>query len=376
MIDTLRFYNTIVGSGIEFFTGVPDSLLKEFCFCVTDNTKSQNHIINTNEGSAVGLSIGYNLATGKTPLVYLQNSGLGNIINPYTSLSHKSVFNIPMLFFIGWRGEPGYVDEPQHRFQGKITESLLRLLEIDYEVLDTDTLKSINQITRIIKNIEIEKTTKAVLIKTNTFAKYNFKPKKNKNVLEREKCISLILSNLRPGDIIISTTGKTSREVYETKGNNNYLFPSFYTIGGMGHCNQVSLGIANNSTKRVFCFDGDASSLMHLGSLGITGMNAKHNFHHIIFNNGSHESVGGQPTIANKVNFKLLSKSIGYKNYVLLDNEIGFNQWADSIDNLKEGPTMIEIKIKSKSRSNLGRPNENPLEQKESFLNQFNGIKE
>ena len=376
MINTLKFYNTIVKNEVDFFTGVPDSLLKEFCFCITDNTKPQNHIINTNEGSAVGLSIGYNLATGKTPLVYLQNSGLGNIINPYVSLSHRSVFNIPMLLFIGWRGEPGQIDEPQHKFQGKITEQLLQLLDIEYEVLEADTIKSITQITRVIKKIKIEKKSVAILVKKNTFTKYDYKPKNNQNVLEREKCISAIHSSLRSDDIIISTTGKTSREVYEAKVKNNYQSPSFFTIGGMGHCNQISLGIANNTTKRVFCFDGDGSSLMHLGSLGITGMNARKNLHHIIFNNGSHESVGGQPTIANDVNFKLLSESLGYKKYILLDNEIVFKQWIEDLNNSDEGPTMIEIKIKNFSRSNLGRPKESPIEQKKYFLNQFNGIKD
>jgi len=375
MIDTLQYYNTIVKNGIDFFTGVPDSLLKEFCYCISDNTKSQNHIINANEGSCVGLSIGYNLATGKIPLVYLQNSGLGNIINPYTSLSHSSVFNVPILFFIGWRGEPGHEDEPQHKFQGKITQKLLQLLEIDHEILESDNIKSMDQITRIIDKIKVEKKSSAILVKKNTFKKYSFHLQNNKNLLIRENCINLILSKLSSKDIIVSTTGKTSREVYELKYNNNYLSPSFYTIGGMGHCNQISLGISNNTSKRVFCFDGDGSSLMHLGSLGITGMNAKDNFHHIIFNNGSHESVGGQPTIANELDFRLLSKSLGYKKYILLENDITFNNWIKTINRDNLGPSLIEIKVKSYSRPNLGRPNETPLQQKVSFLNKFNDPK-
>lgn len=374
MIDPLKFYNSVIENNIEFFTGVPDSLLKEFCFCVTENTHTNNHIINTNEGSSVGLAIGYNMATGKIPLVYLQNSGLGNIINPYTSLSHSSVFDIPILFFIGWRGEPGQIDEPQHLFQGKITEDLLKLLEIDYEILKDETSGAIAQITKIIKKINSQKTSIALLIKKNTFSKYNFKAKKNNNLLEREKCINLIFSKITKNDIVISTTGKTSREVYESISKNGYLFPSFYTIGGMGHCNQIALGVSKNSSSRVFCLDGDGSSLMHLGSLGILGMNANKNLFHIIFNNASHESVGGQPTIAEDLNFEELSNSLGYKRYILLDDEQSFNKWIGNLEMLKDGPLLVEVKVKNLSRKNLGRPVEPPIKQKESFINRLNDI--
>ena len=282
MIDTLKFFNSLKKNKIDFFTGVPDSLLKEFCFCVTENTNKSQHIINANEGSSIGLSVGYNLATNKIPLVYFQNSGLGNIINPFTSIVHESVFKIPILLFIGWRGEPGKKDEPQHIFQGKITEKILESLEIEYETLNIDTSKSITQVERIIKKIEVNQKPIAILVKKNSFSKYSFKSKESNNILKREKCIQVISDNLKDEDILVSTTGKTSRELYELSKKNKLKNPRFLSIGGMGHVSQISLGISNNSSKRVFCLDGDGSIIMHMGSMGIIGDNAGSNYFHIL----------------------------------------------------------------------------------------------
>lgn len=375
MIDTLNFFNALKDNKIDFFTGVPDSLLKEFCFCITENTNKNQHIINANEGSSIGLSIGYNLATNKIPLVYFQNSGLGNIINPFTSLVHDSVFKIPMLLFIGWRGEPGKKDEPQHVFQGKITKKILESLEIEYEILNTDTLESITQVKRIIKKIEVNQKPIAILVKKNSFSKYSFKSKGRKNNLKREKCIEVILDKLEDEDIIISTTGKTSRELNELSEKNKLKNPMFFTIGGMGHASQISLGISNNCSKRVFCFDGDGSVIMHMGSLGIIGENAGSNYFHILFNNGTHESVGGQPTIGEKINFELLSVSLGYKDYFKITNEEKLSDFFKNTVNSIEGPVFIEILINSSSRQDLGRPKETPLEQKEKFIKLLNNQK-
>tara|TARA_B100001029_G_scaffold117481_1_gene97353 strand:- start:4067 stop:5188 length:1122 start_codon:yes stop_codon:yes gene_type:complete len=372
MIDTLKFFNALKENKIDFFTGVPDSLLKEFCFCITDNTSKKQHIINSNEGSSIGLSIGYNLATNKIPLVYFQNSGLGNIINPYTSLVHKSVFKIPMLFFIGWRGEPDKKDEPQHFFQGKITEDLLKILEIDHEILKTDTEESIKQIERIIDTIKTTEKPFAILVKKNTFSSYSYKSNTIKSNLIREKCIEIILDNFKEDDIIVSTTGKTSRELNEVSKNKKLTPPMFFTIGGMGHSSQIALGISNFSPKRVFCFDGDGSIIMHMGSMGIIGNNSNENYFHILFNNGTHESVGGQPTIGQNINFRLLSKSLGYKNYIKLTTEEKISNYFKNIKNLIEGPVFIEILIDSSSRPDLGRPEETPIEQKKIFEKKIN----
>lgn len=375
MIDTLKFFNSLKKNKIDFFTGVPDSLLKEFCFCVTENTNKSQHIINANEGSSIGLSVGYNLATNKIPLVYFQNSGLGNIINPFTSIVHKSVFKIPILLFIGWRGEPGKKDEPQHIFQGKITEKILEALEIEYEILNTDTSESITQVERIIKKIEINQKPIAILVKKNSFSKYSFKSKESKNNLKREKCIQVILDKLKDEDVLVSTTGKTSRELYELSEKNKLKNPRFLSIGGMGHVSQIALGISNNSSKRVFCLDGDGSIIMHMGSMGIIGDNAGSNYFHILFNNGTHESVGGQPTIGGEINFELLSGSLGYESYFKITNEEQLLDFFKNTLNSIKGPVFIEILIDSSSRQDLGRPKDTPLQQKEKFTKLFKNQK-
>ena len=375
MIDTLKFFNSLKKNKIDFFTGVPDSLLKEFCFCVTENTNKSEHIINANEGSSIGLSVGYNLATNKIPLVYFQNSGLGNIINPFTSIVHESVFKIPILLFIGWRGEPGKKDEPQHIFQGKITEKILEALEIEYEILNTNTSESITQVERIIKKIEINQKPIAILVKKNSFSKYSFKSKESKNNLKREKCIQVILDKLKDEDVLVSTTGKTSRELYELSERNKLKNPRFLSIGGMGHVSQISLGISNNSSKRVFCLDGDGSIIMHMGSMGIIGDNAGSNYFHILFNNGTHESVGGQPTIGGEINFELLSLSLGYESYFKITYEEQLLDFFKNTLNSVKGPVFIEILIDSSSRQNLGRPKDTPLQQKEKFTKLFKNQK-
>ena len=372
MIDTLKFFNSLNKNKIDFFTGVPDSLLKEFCFCITDNTTKKQHIINSNEGSSIGLSMGYNLATNKIPLVYFQNSGLGNIVNPYTSLVHESVFKIPMLFFIGWRGEPDKKDEPQHFFQGKITEDLLKILEIDYEILKIDTEESIKQTERIIETIKKTEKPFAILVKKDTFSSYSFESSTNKYNLKRESSIEIILNNLKDEDVLVSTTGKTSRELHEISKNKKSNNPLFYTIGGMGHSSQIALGISNFSSKRVFCFDGDGSIIMHMGSMGIIGNNSNDNYFHILFNNGTHESVGGQPTIGRDINFELLSKSLGYKKYFKLTTREKLENFFKKTITSINGPVFIEILIDSSSRSDLGRPNKTPLQQKFIFQKLMN----
>jgi len=372
MINPLEFYNAIKANGIEFFTGIPDSLLREFCFCIDENTSKSNHIISSNEGASIGLAIGYNLSTNKIPIVYLQNSGLGNIINPYTSLVHKSVFNIPVLFFIGWRGEPGVQDEPQHFFQGKITEDLLNLLEISFEVLEPETNRAINQLKNVVQKIKSTGQPHALLVKTKTFNKYDYKKTSSLPSLNREECIELLLSKIGKEDIVISTTGKTSRELYEISSKNKNTNPKFFTIGGMGHSSQIALGISNFSSKRVFCLDGDGSIIMHMGSLGIIGQHSSGSLYHILFNNGTHESVGGQPSIGNNIDFKKLSNSLGYSSYYKVTTLKNLTEFFDNIEDTSSVPCFVEIQIESFSRNDLGRPGESPKKQKENFSKLYN----
>ena len=369
MIDPNLFIEFLTKKEINFYSGVPDSLLKELCFCIDEKIDSKNHIISANEGGAIALATGYYLSTGKTPLVYFQNSGLGNAINPLLSLCDPSVYKIPMIILIGWRGDPEIFDEPQHIKQGEIQEKLLNTLEIPYEIIDNE-LKNYTVISNLILKAKKEDRPVALLVKKNTFSK--FKTKKvisdTSELMIREKVLEQILTSEIKNEIFITTTGKTSREFYELRKNNSEIVnKDFLTIGSMGHCSQIALGISLFNKNDVYCIDGDGSVIMHMGSLALNGTSNSKNFKHIILNNGSHESVGGQPTVGKKINFSEIAKNCGYKKtkkistYIELKNSI---KWLNS----NNGPLLLEILIKNGSRENLGRPTEGPYENKLNFM--------
>lgn len=368
MIEPSSFYNELKKEEIDFFVGVPDSLLKNFCSFVDDNIEKDNHIIAANEGNAISIASGYHLATKKIPVVYMQNSGLGNCINPLTSLADKEVYSIPMLLIIGWRGEPGKKDEPQHLKQGRITREQLKILDIDYFVIDENTDEK-SCLEKVIKRINKNSSPVAILVKENTFKKYKLKNKqKTIYKLKREEAIEEIINLSNDSDIFISTTGKTSRELYEIRKNKGEAQKDFLTVGSMGHVSSIALGVAIGLKKqRVICLDGDGSLIMHLGSLPIIGAISPKNLIHVILNNCAHESVGGQPTVANEIDFEKLSSALNYKNFFQSSNVKQINDcWSQLID--REGPSLFLINIKSSSRKDLGRPESSPIENKESFM--------
>ena len=368
MIEPSSFYNELKKEEIDFFVGVPDSLLKNFCSFVDDNIEKDNHIIAANEGNAISIASGYHLATKKIPVVYMQNSGLGNCINPLTSLADKEVYSIPMLLIIGWRGEPGKKDEPQHLKQGRITREQLKILDIDYFVIDENTDEK-SCLEKVIKRINKNSSPVAILVKENTFKKYKLKNKqKTIYKLKREEAIEEIINLSNDSDIFISTTGKTSRELYEIRKNKGDAQKDFLTVGSMGHVSSIALGVAIGLKKqRVICLDGDGSLIMHLGSLPIIGAISPKNLIHVILNNCAHESVGGQPTVANEIDFEKLSSALNYKNFFQSSNVKQINDcWSQLIDS--EGPSLFLINIKSSSRKDLGRPESSPIENKESFM--------
>lgn len=368
MIEPSSFYNELKKEEIDFFVGVPDSLLKNFCSFVDDNIEKDNHIIAANEGNAISIASGYHLATKKIPVVYMQNSGLGNCINPLTSLADKEVYSIPMLLIIGWRGEPGKKDEPQHLKQGRITREQLKILDIDYFVIDENTDEK-SCLEKVIKRINKNSSPVAILVKENTFKKYKLKNKqKTIYKLKREEAIEEIINLSNDSDIFISTTGKTSRELYEIRKNKGEAQKDFLTVGSMGHVSSIALGVAIGLKKqRVICLDGDGSLIMHLGSLPIIGAISPKNLIHVILNNCAHESVGGQPTVANEIDFEKLSSALNYKNFFQSSNVKQINDcWSQLIDS--EGPSLFLINIKSSSRKDLGRPESSPIENKESFM--------
>ena len=315
MIKAKFLYDSFKRNGVDFFTGVPDSLLKDFCSYVSDNSSTENHIISANEGGAIALAMGHYLATSKVPLVYMQNSGFGNIINPLLSLADRKVYSIPMLLIIGWRGEPGVKDEPQHVKQGEVSETLLKTLDIPYLIISDKTENIDKVISGAIMKAKQNNEPFAILVRKGTFEPYVLKNKIVTNFdLNRESAIIKASDLLNDSDIVVATTGKTSRELFEYRaGKTAGHQRDFLTVGGMGHANQIALGIAVAKPKRtVYCFDGDGAALMHTGSLGIIGELKPKNFKHIIFNNGAHDSVGGQPTIGFNIDFCKIAESFNY----------------------------------------------------------------
>tara|TARA_Y100001958_G_C21245729_1_gene575613 strand:+ start:1841 stop:2965 length:1125 start_codon:yes stop_codon:yes gene_type:complete len=370
LINTQKFYESLNRNGVDFYTGVPDSLLKDICSFISDNAPADKHIIAANEGGAVALAMGYYLATSKTPLVYMQNSGFGNTINPLLSLADPKVYSIPMLLVIGWRGEPDVKDEPQHVKQGEVSETLLKTLEIPYEVISDKTENIDKLISDAAKHAKNNNGPFALLVRKGTFEPYSLKTKTKTNFdLNREEAIIKSTKLLSDSDIIIATTGKTSRELFEYRARNNQgHHRDFLTVGGMGHANQIALGIAlEKPNKTVYCFDGDGAALMQTGSLGIIGDLNLDNFKHIIFNNGAHDSVGGQPTIGFDISFGDIAKSFNYNKVFKIDKLKDF----DSIfmDFQKEkGPCLLEIIVNKGARKDLGRPTVSPNENKLDFM--------
>ena len=369
MINPAEFCKILKKHNIMFYTGVPDSLLKNFCACL-DNDNTIKNIISANEGAAIALAAGYYLSTEKIGVVYMQNSGLGNAINPLLSLADKDVYGIPMLLIIGWRGEPGIRDEPQHIKQGKITDKLLETMGIPYKIISNisnDFDKIINDAYQYcIANSEPF----ALLIRENTFEPYtDSQSRENKYVLERESAIKIIIENIEKDAVVISTTGKISRELFELREQlKQPHFSDFLTVGSMGHASQIALGIAlNKSSKKVYCIDGDGAAIMHMGSIGIAGASSCTNYKHIIINNGAHDSVGGQPTVGFDIDFTGIAKACGYKTALVSENA---EDIVYKIRKIKEteGPALLEIKVKTGSRINLGRPSVAPMENKYDFM--------
>ena len=371
MLNCKEFFDLLHGEGIDFFSGVPDSLLKFFNSYILDNVDQNQHIIAANEGNAIALASGYYLATTKIGLVYMQNSGLGNAINPLVSLSDKEVYGIPVLLLIGWRGEPGLKDEPQHQKQGKITLKLLETLDIPYEILTKDIEDTKMKLSYAIKYMNKFNAPFALVVKKGTFEKYEQINESQQNYeLSREKAINLIIDNLDEQDVVVSTTGMISRELFESRIQKNQRHETdFLTVGSMGHASQIALGIAiSNPKKQVFCLDGDGSVIMHMGSLGIIGSKQLKNFKHIILNNESHDSVGGQPTVGNIINFVSLAKSCKYKNSFKVLTEIELNEKMLKLKS-DDGPILLEIMVNRGNRKDLGRPTKTPKENMNLFMN-------
>jgi phosphonopyruvate decarboxylase len=368
MIQPKEFFEAMTSRGVGFYSGVPDSLLANFCAYVDDEGGRNQHLITANEGNAVALAMGYHMATGKVAVVYMQNSGLGNTINPLTSLADPEVYKVPMLLVIGWRGEPGVKDEPQHVKQGRVTLRQLDLLEIPHWVLDVNC--DVNAILdAAFASMRERNAPVALVVRKDTFAKYKSqRGGTDTSNLARELALEQLLKLCGDNDLIISTTGKTSREVFELRVKHGQKQRDFLTVGGMGHTASIALGVAiGQPQRRVVCLDGDGSLLMHMGSMPVIAGYKPERFMHVLLNNGSHESVGGQPTSARSVNFAELAEAVGYAGYAVANDVSSLHQaWGSLIH--KTGPVLLEVKIKNASRADLGRPNTTAEQNKLAFM--------
>ncbi len=370
MLDPEQFFACLQQHEVSFFTGVPDSLLKDFCACVTQKAPENQHIISANEGGAVALAVGYHLATGNIPLVYFQNSGLGNIINPLLSLADPDVYAIPILFVIGWRGEPDVHDEPQHKKQGRVMLSMLDSMEIPYSIVNPEMNQAEATIKQALHTARETNGPYALIIRKGTFSPFQLQePQALSMELTREAAIHHILDELGDEDIVVSTTGMPSREVFEYRAHKNQGHQrDFLTVGGMGHASHIALGIAlQKPDRKVLCLDGDGAVLMHLGALAINGSLKPQNFTHILLNNGAHDSVGGQPTVGFQVDFLTMAQAVGYKTTAQVQTAEGIKHELVRIRE-SQGPSLLEIRINKGARKDLGRPTLTPVQNKQGFM--------
>ena len=360
MIEPTTFYETLSHMGLDFFTGVPDSLLQSLCACLSDRA-GKNYVIAANEGNAVGIAAGHYLATGRPAVVFMQNSGIGNAVNPLLSLADALVYRIPMLLLIGWRGEPGTRDEPQHKKQGLITLPLLETMGIPARILDNNWRETLSDCAELLEQGCIP----ALVIRKNTFSGYPFQPEPCSFTMTREQALGVILSCLSEKDFIVSTTGKTSRELYALReasgqGHGN----DFLTVGSMGHASSIALGLSLASDKNIYCIDGDGAFLMHMGASAVNGCTGGRNLKYILINNGCHESVGGQKTVGFQIDIKKILEGCGFRVYTAENAE----QLRQGMLQLKQQKAALIVRVRPGSREDLGRPSTSPEENKLRFM--------
>ena len=359
----------IIGS--DFYTGVPDSQLKALCNYLMDRygIDPKHHIIAANEGNCTALAAGYHLATGKVPVVYMQNSGEGNIINPVASLLNDKVYAIPVVFIVGWRGEPGIHDEPQHIYQGEVTTKLLDDMGIANFAIGKDTTDE--EVENVMQGFK-EKLSRgldvAFVIRKGALTDAPKVEYKNNNSMIREEIIRHIVK-ASGEDPIVSTTGKASRELFEIRVANSQSHKyDFLTVGSMGHSSSIALGVAiNKPESRIWCVDGDGAVLMHMGSMAVLGANKPKNLIHVVINNGAHETVGGMPTVAGSIDLVAVAKACGYPNAVCVDNFEDLDNELEKAKNRNE-LSLIEVKCSIGAREDLGRPTTTALENKQNFM--------
>jgi phosphonopyruvate decarboxylase len=370
MVAAQDLFSALGDSGVEFFTGVPDSLLKSFCAFVTDNCDATSHVIAANEGSAVALAAGHHLASGKLPLVYMQNSGWGNAVNPLVSLASPEVYGVPMLVLVGWRGEPGKKDEPQHRKMGSVTLPSIDALDMPYMVLPSNAEEAGACVRKAAQAAMEAKAPFAIVVPKGAIEPYALQSAvPDVHSASREEAISALLDTLPGNTAIVATTGMASRELFELREKRGESHDSdFLTVGSMGHASQIALGVAlQHPDRHVLCLDGDGAALMHLGGMATIGTLAPKNFTHVVLNNAAHDSVGGQPTVGFDVDLCGIASSCLYPKATKTDDLASLPAIVQELLALP-GPRFLEIRIRKGARKDLGRPTRTPVETKLAIM--------
>ena len=371
-MDAQHLLSACADAGIDFFTGVPDSQLKGLCdtLYATCGVAGKQHIVAANEGNAIGLCAGHYLATGRPGLCYMQNSGLGNAVNPIASLMDGQVYGLPCLLVVGWRGEPGVHDEPQHVKQGQITLSQLELLDVPYMVLDKAMTEDDFDaaFAEIRAHLDAGRTA-AIVVKKGALS-CSMKPKYgNANAMTREEAVGVIARLAGKRDVIVSTTGKLSRELFELReamGDGHER--DFLTVGSMGHASMIALGIAlEQPDRRVWCLDGDGAALMHLGAMAVLGQKKPANLVHVVINNAAHETVGGMPVCEGALNLTGLAMSAGYRHVSRAATEMELYQAVDAAMTAGE-LAFIEVMCAVGARDDLGRPTTTPQQNRDALM--------
>ena len=376
MIDLQNVYQNLKQNGVEFISGVPDTLLNDFCLGLDTSWDKNRHVLAANEGNAIALAAGYHLGTNTVPLVYMQNSGMGNAINPLISLTDKNVYSIPLVMMIGWRGEPGSGDWPQHQRQGELSSVLLDALDVPFKILDEDEAAVSAAIEWAVSYARELSQPTALLVRKNVLArkeKVGFDASQQQYAMSREDAIRELLEITPDNAIFAASTGRITRELHairESLGQPHNC--DFLNVGAMGHTLSIAAGLAAAKPERqVICLDGDAAALMHMGSMPVTANLELPNLLHVVLNNGVHESVGGQNSVGFTADLTAIGKSAGYQttsSFVAGREELK-NAFSQLISSSK--PAFLEIRVRKGMRSDMPVLRVNTNEEKNGFIKEM-----
>jgi phosphonopyruvate decarboxylase len=371
MLSPEKLVRWLAENGVTFATGIPDSVLGGLCWELMKETSGINHVIACNEAAAVATAIGWHIGTNSIPLVYLQNSGLGSAVNPLASLAAGEVFHVPVLLLIGWRGKPGRLDEPQHRLMGSATVPILNCLGIPVDELPPDEEIAHDAITKIFGEIRVTGESRALVVEMGTIGPSESIPwsRYHAGLWTGAEALRHLCRRMPKDDLCVSTVGLVSRLLAAYRsGHRQEPANDLLAVGGLGLVSQLALGLAlATPTRRIWCFDGDGSLLMHLGALTSVGASKPKNFVHVLFNNGIHESVGGLPSANQDTAFLQISRACGYKWDASAANAADLDildHWLQD----RDGPYFLELRVSRNVDLEVGRPRTSPRANKDMVM--------